>query len=125
MANRYDDFSEDEEQSREQKRIDALRTLRQPQLDPEGLVWLSQWFHIHYPSDISTTYLYATPEGGVRVEWSTKNVESSLCIDLTTRRAWWHALDWDSDEDEEKTIDMDNLDDVAWLVAHLRQVARK
>ena len=51
-------------------------------------------------------------EGGVRLEWSIGHKEVSLEIDLDRRSGEWHVLDFDADEEEARTLDLD--DETAW-----------
>jgi hypothetical protein len=77
-----------------------------------GLNWLSSEFERQFPDDLPLPFLYPTPDGGIRAEWSLKPHEISLEIDLSTRQADWHRLNLDSDDSDESTIDLSS--DSGW-----------
>lgn len=100
-------------------RVEELAELRDGWLDgkglappAEGLRWLEQAFHTHYSDELSLPYLYPTPEGGIRAEWSTNNWEISLDIDLTTRIAAFQAVHLPTDDMRE--IEWNLGDDEGW-----------
>ncbi len=104
-------------------RIDEIRLLKDGWLEgggkapaKDGLDWLEEAFSLHYPDEIVPPYLYPTPEGGIRAEWSNDRVEVSMDIQLTTKRAAWHALDLETDDEENRDLNLDEDAEWAWLV---------
>ena len=111
-------------------RIEDLRLLkdgwfegRGRGLDCDGLNWLSQAFDRHYPDELPYPYLYPTPEGGLRAEWSIEPHEISLEIDLSSHSGVWHCLNMENDEPNERVLNLDKDDDWQWLSQQLQQMA--
>ena len=80
-------------------RLDEFARLRPGWLDGKGLAppdygleWLAGAFDMYYPDDAPLPYLFPTPEGGVRAEWSLPPLSPSLDIDLATRQGRATAL---------------------------------
>lgn len=94
-------------------RIEAFFDLRDGWLDgkglappPQGLHWLQHAFSADYSGELRLPYLYPTPEGGVRAEWSTPEWEVSLDIDLNTRAAEYQALNLRTDVAEDARLNL-------------------
>lgn len=94
-------------------RIEDFFDLRDGWLDgkglappPEGLHWLQHAFATDYSGELRLPYLYPTPEGGVRAEWSTPEWEISLDIDLNARTADYQALNLRTDMAEEARLNL-------------------
>ncbi len=103
-------------------RLDKLRELKDGwldgygvALDSEGLDWLADSFENLYSSDAPLPRLYPIPEGGVQAEWFIGSYDASLEIDLATRKAEWHNLDFKTDAVSERTLDLGNSSDWKWL----------
>lgn len=58
-------------------------------------------------------YVYPTPEGHVRAEWSFVDAEVSLDIDLVGRRGAGFGLQLRSRADREQTFSLETADDMA------------
>ena len=58
-------------------------------LSREGLEWLTTQFEQCYPSDLPLPYLYPTPEGSVRAEWSEGANAVVLETNLDSHSALW------------------------------------
>lgn len=108
-------------------RIDELKPLRAGWLDGkgvppahDGLDWLADSFDSNYPDDVPLPYLFPTPEGRVLAEWSLKPWSPSLEIDFTTKRADWHSLNLDTDEEATEVLDLTKPDDWKWLAGQIR-----
>ena len=86
----------------------------------EGLDWLSDAFERHYPDDAPLPYTYPNPEGGIRMEWSAENNAVILEIDIDAHAAEWLWFDRDSDDEFERTLNMDALEDWQWLASEIR-----
>ncbi|MGF1612573.1 MAG: hypothetical protein ACFCVA_01315 [Gammaproteobacteria bacterium] len=108
-------------------RLEELKTLRHGWLDGKkgfapdktGLDWLAEAFQRNYPDEHTTPYLYPTAEGGVQAEWSVNGWEISLEIDLDQHQGQWHALDMVSEQEEEKALNLNELNDWRWLAAQI------
>ena len=108
-------------------RLDELRGMRDRWLDGSGLApksagldWLSDAFERHYPDDAPLPHTYPTFEGGISMEWSVENNEAMLEIDIDAHSAGWFWLDRDSDDEFERTLNLDESTDWQWLVSEIR-----
>lgn len=108
-------------------RLDELRDMRDGWLEGGGLApksneldWLSTAFERYYPDDVLLPYTYPTPEGGISMEWSVENNAVILDIDLDAHSAEWLWFDRDSDDEFERTLNMDESADWQWLVSEIR-----
>jgi hypothetical protein len=111
--------------------IESMRNLDDGWLDGEGkapseqgLNWIAEEFDCYF-SETVTPYLYPTPEGGVRTEWSLENWEVSLEIDLDNRTGYWHVLNMDSNADVEKSLNLAKQDDWKWVVKNLLSMVKE
>ena len=86
----------------------------------EGLDWLSDAFERHYPDDAPLPYIYPTFEGGISMECSVENSEAMLEIDIDDHSAEWFWLDRDSDDEFERTLNLDDIADWQWLASEIR-----
>ena len=109
-------------------RLDALRNLQAGWVygvgiapSHEGLNWLSDTFETYYPVNIPFPHTYATPEGGVQMEWSFGANVSVLTIDLNARKGEWVSFERDAQEEVALTLDLNDRD--AW--AMLGELVRK
>lgn len=109
--------------------LDELRLMKNGWLEGEGLAppregldWLSQVFDDHYPENLPLPYLYPTEEGGVQAEWSFKQNEVSLRIDLGNHAGGWHALNMETDADDSCTLDLDNVEDWNWIGTQIQRM---
>lgn len=108
-------------------RLEELKTLRHGWLDGKkgfapdktGLDWLAESFQRNYPDELTSPYLYPTAEGGVQAEWSVNGWEISLEIDLDQHLGQWHALEMASEQEGEKTLNLNEPDDWQWLAAEI------
>ena len=89
-------------------RIDELLALKAGWLDgastvpsPDGLEWLRKEFTEYWPDEVPLPFIYPTPGGGIRLEWSSAEWEISAEIDLETKRGEFFATPL-NDEDSEK-----------------------
>lgn len=100
-------------------RLDALRDLPTCWGDgvgigpsQEGLSWLSDTFEMQYPNRAHFPHTYATPEGGVQMEWSFGGNVAVLEIDLKARKGEWFSFGRDTQEEVQLILDLDNQE--AW-----------
>jgi len=91
----------------------------------EGLDWLAQAFDENFPDDLPLPYVYPTVEGNVRLEWSLGQWEISIEIDLQKRSGQWHALNLDSDKDQEKELNLLTGDDWLQFTKMIRELSKK
>ena len=88
----------------------------------EGLDWLSDCFAKYYPADILIPYLSSTEEGYVRAEWLNNTYDASLDINTAEHYAEWYVLNLETDEDESKTLNLDEEANWVWLVEKIRMM---
>ena len=108
-------------------RLDEFRRLKDGWLEGEGralsskgLDWLATQFEQRYPADLPLPYLYPTPEGSVRAEWSEGANAVVLETTLDDHSASWLWFDRDSDADHERELNLDNAEDWNWWVNEVR-----
>ena len=108
-----------------------LRNLQDGWLDghgrapnPVGLDWLTNLFNQQYSDDLVLPCLYPTPEGGVQAEWSLPPHDISLDNDLSSHRGEWHRLNLLTDEEETRTLELDNAGEWEWLSESIRRLPR-
>ena len=106
--------------------LDELRLLKDGWLEGEGLSppetgldWLQNAFDRHFPDEALLPHLYPTERGGVQAEWSIGPHEVTLELDLDTHSGEWHALDRETGEAMERTLDGDDSSDWKWLVGQI------
>ena len=94
-------------------RIDELLVLKEGWLDGSGtapskagLEWLRKELTDQWPDDIALPYLYPTPEGGIRAEWSSDDCEITAEIDLLTKQVVFISSRMSDGESEEKLFDL-------------------
>lgn len=109
-------------------RLDELRLLKDGWLEGEGkaptddfLKAVADIFARHFPEELSLPYLYPTPEGGVRAEWSFGCQEITLDIGPDVRHGQWHRLDFETDATEERRLELDQSVEWQWLSQELRR----
>ena len=86
----------------------------------EGLTKLGDLFAMHFSSVLPQPYLYPTPEGGIRAEWTFGSNEVSLNIDLESLSGEWHTVDLATREDEEQTLNLTAHPSWQWLSARIQ-----
>ena len=108
-------------------RTEELKLLKRGWLDgkgvamnPTGLDWLADSFEAYEATGIPLPHLFPTPEGRVLAEWTRNRWSISLEIDLVSKRAQWHALNLDSDEENSKTVDLARADEWSWIAKQLQ-----
>ncbi len=108
-------------------RLDEFRSLRDGWFEGEGrapsregLDWLATQFEQRYPADLPLPFLYPTPEGGVRAEWSEGPNAVVLEADLDSHSASWVWFDRGLDADEERELNLDDAEDWDWWVSEVR-----
>lgn len=113
-------------------RLDEFRDMQDGWLDGDGIAptqtgidWLSDAFARNYRKDAPLPFTYAMPSGGVQFEWSLGNLEVSLEVDLSTRRAVWHWLDMDTSRDYERELDLAVAANWEWLGTELVRLAER
>lgn len=110
--------------------LDDLRLMKNGWLEGEGVApphegldWLSQVFDDHYSENLPPPYLYPTEEGGVQAEWSFKQDEVSLRIDLGNHVGGWHALNMETDADASRTLNLDRAESWDWIGRQIQQMS--
>lgn len=99
-------------------RLEALAELEEGWLDGKGrapdktqLAWLSTAFDTLYDPTLPLPYLYPTAEGGIQAEWSLDDWEISLEIDLAKQVAEWQALNPNTRECREESLNLTKPED--------------
>ena len=90
----------------------------------EGLDWLGRQFAIEYPDSLPPPYIFATPEGEVLAEWFIGPNSASLEVNLNDMSGYWHNLNMQIRKDEERTLDLRDSGEWAWLIAELQSLAK-
>lgn len=110
-------------------RMEELKALRDGWLDgrgiapaPAGLDWLAGEIEARYSADLPLPYVYPVAEGGVRLEWSIEPREVSLEIDLGRRSGEWHSLGLNTDEEESRTLNLDDETAWNWVINRLAEM---
>lgn len=103
-----------------------MKTLRNGWLDDKGIAptrngldWLAETFQRNYPDELLLPYLYPTAEGGVQAEWSVNDWEITLEIDLDQQQGQWHALDMTNEQEQEKSLNLNEAADWQWLATEI------
>lgn len=111
-------------------RLEELRLLRDGWYEgtgkaptSAGIDWLSGTFTQVYPEDLPLPFMYPTPGGGIRLEWSLEPHDVTLEIDLAQHTASLHRLNLTSDEDQEESLNLDEPADWEWLIQQIQMVA--
>ena len=88
-----------------------------------GLDWLSARLADEYPDDLPRPYIYPTPEGAVQLEWPIGSNEAEIEVNLIDHSGEWYRSDVASDDEDEKTLDLNDANSWAWIVAELRRLS--
>ena len=111
------------------ERIAELKLLKHGWLDGkgiapshEGLEWFSGVFDQQFAGDLPPPYLYPTPDGHLRCEWSVNLFELSLEINLKSHLGNWHCLSLHNDADVTSTLNLKIESDWEWLATELRRL---
>jgi len=91
---------------------------------PGGLNWLIGVFMCHFPDSLPLPRLYPTETGGVLAEWSIGAAEVSLELNLGTHVGEWHALNLESGDTNERTLQCDGSEDWKWLTQQIKGMAQ-
>jgi hypothetical protein len=91
-----------------------------PAYDRDQLARLSEWLDgVVQGHELPTPYIYPTPEGYVRAEWSGVQWEVSVTFALAAREARLFAAKVDSDEFVERLVWLDKAgadDQLGWFL---------
>lgn len=113
-------------------RLEALAELEEGWLDGKGhapdktrLAWLSTAFDTLYDPTLPLPYLYPTAEGGIQAEWSLDDWEISLEINLAGQVAEWQALNLNTQECREESLNLAKPEDWQTLNQKLQELSAK
>jgi hypothetical protein len=113
-------------------RLDELRLLKDGWFEGKGnapvsagIDWLSDEFTRAYPEELPLPFVYPTPEGGIRLEWSLGSNEVTLDIDLATHVADLHALNLNSDKVYEESLNLNEPAEWASLVEQIQRIGEE
>jgi hypothetical protein len=111
-------------------RLDELRLLRDGWYEgagkaptSAGIDWLSDTFTRAYPEDLPLPFVYPTPEGGIRLEWSIEPHDVTLDLNLARHTASLHHLNLTSDDDHEEKLNLDEPAEWERLIQRIRNLA--
>ena len=111
-----------------QAQLDELRHLENGWFDGDGLApslegldWLTTQFTADHYDALPRPYIFPTPQGCVRAEWSVGHNSAILEINLEDRSGYWYSRNRLTDIDEERTLNLCESDEWAWLNARLRR----
>ena len=82
------------------------------------LDWLAATWKRLQPSNIRLPYIYPTPSGKVRAEWTFGRHEIVLEIDIKEHRGRWYCMDMgepSETNDEERELDLDQPGEWNWV----------
>ncbi len=107
-------------------RFEELKKLKDGWLDGsgrapshEGLDWLARVLKDRYPHSLPRPYAYPVPDGGIQLEWSIKPREISLEVDFESRSGDWHSLDLDTNQVEQRELNLTDDADWSWVITRL------
>lgn len=107
-------------------RFEELKSLRDGWLDGDGIApstrgidRLTQAFDSHFVGNIELPYVYPTPDGNIRFEWTIGDREISLDVELVSLTGYWHAFAVESGDEEEKTVSLVFANDWRWIARRL------
>ena len=107
--------------------VDKLKMLKDGWLDGEGkaplhegLDWFVYAFDTHFGDSLPLPYIYPTYEGGIQLEWSHGSWELSLEIDLTFHTGYWHALDTENSQVDEKDLNLNEEEYWSFLTQQIQ-----
>ena len=108
-------------------RLDEFRDMKDGWLDGKGVAptragldRLAASFERNYPDDLPLPHTYPTPEGGVRMEWDTDDSAIVFEIDPDSQGAYWLWFDRSSDSDDERTLNLNNMETWEWIASEIR-----
>ena len=111
-------------------RLNELRAMRDGWLEgggkapsQEGLDWLSKSFKAHFPEGLPLPYTYPTPEGGIEMEWSLGVRSIIFEVDIDARQGDWLQFEKASDDEDSRSLNLDNGGDWQWFAAEMRRLA--
>lgn len=93
--------------------------------DFAGLDWLAVCLKKHGLTGYPFPYIYPTYEGGVQIEWHLRPWDPSLEIDLTDKTGYWHVLNYDTEDSEEKDLDLSKDENWVWIVEQMHGKGRR
>jgi hypothetical protein len=87
-----------------------------------GLNWFQHEFDQRFDGGLPSPHIYPTVSGGIQLEWSDDDSEVTVEVNVATKKALWHLVSLDDEEDEERTLDLGLPGDWSWLNNRLREV---
>lgn len=110
-------------------RLEELSNLENGWLNGEGvamkkedLTWFADLFENNYNPQLPLPHLYPTPIGGIQAEWFSPTHDISFTIDLTNKSGFYQAMNRNSDEVNEITLDLKKDSDWQLLNQHLSEI---
>ena len=110
-------------------RLDELRSMQDGWMEDTskapsmvGLDWLSSHFEHRFPDDLPLPHTFPTPEGGIEMEWSLGPYNVILEINLDTHNGAWLGFAEQTNNEDERELDLNNSGDWEWLISEIRRV---
>lgn len=102
------------------ERLADLGNLKAGWLDGKGsalnktdLKWLDESFVRYYGDSLPLPHIYPTAEGNIQAEWSIKDWEISLEINLSQKRGEYQAVEISSGTEKTESYDLTNMN--SWI----------
>jgi hypothetical protein len=112
--------------------LDEIAQLQDGWLDGEGLTpnreslsRLTQLFENHFEADLPLPFLYPTPNGGMQAEWSLGKQSITLEVNIDQLRGEYHALNIESGDADEETLNLQEAGGWGDLNARLRALEQQ
>ena len=90
----------------------------------EGLMWFEQKFKEHYGDGLPLPCIFPTVEGGVILQWHIGDTGASVEIEFDTHEGEWCYIDFDSNDTDDRILDLDNPEAWQWLTGQMRSISR-
>jgi predicted helicase len=90
-------------------------------LSKTGIQWFENQFNQFF-NNVPTPKIYPTSEGGLSLEWQINRHDISLEIDLENHTAYWHSLNLDKKQSEDKDLELDKAEQWKWLIEQLQKI---
>jgi hypothetical protein len=110
-------------------RLEEISSLADGWLDGDGIApkkenldWFANMFHGNFDSNLPLPYIFPTPSGGIQLEWAFENHDISLSIDLASKKAFYHELNFLNDDEVEEELTLSDSEDWRKLNSHLNKL---
>ncbi|WP_028986468.1 hypothetical protein [Thermicanus aegyptius] len=94
-------------------------------LDKNGIKWFTDLFTRFYPDELPLPYVFPTIEGDIRLEWSIGPYEASLELNLNSHEGYWHVLNIENDQVEERELFLDKEKDWKFISERIESMSKE